>query len=70
MVSVDETYAELVQLLAAGLDDPDGGDLRVELLYGGELGKDEALSSPGYWSGWITLPRPLAAGERHEYRCR
>ena len=51
-----------------GLDAPDGGDLRVELLYGGELGKDEALSSPGYWSGWISLPRPLGAGERHEYQ--
>ena len=30
--------------------------------------KDGALSSPGYWSGWISLPRPLNAGERHEYQ--
>jgi hypothetical protein len=48
--------------------EPLGDALRVELLYGGELVRDESLSAPAYWSGWINLPRPLGVGERHEYQ--
>ncbi len=43
-------------------------ELHVELLFGGELVRDDALSTPSYWSGWIRLPRSLAAGEQHEYQ--
>jgi hypothetical protein len=42
--------------------------LRVELLYGGALERNEALSTPSYWAGWVHLPRPLGMGEHHEYQ--
>jgi hypothetical protein len=48
----------------------DGAELRVELLYGGVLIQDTNRSTPSFWSGRIRLPRPLAAGERHEYQVR
>jgi hypothetical protein len=51
--------------------DPEyAGRVGVEMLYGGELVRDEKASTAEYWSGVIRLPRPLAAGERHEYQVR
>ncbi len=45
-------------------------ELQVDLLFGGELVRDDALSASTYWSGWLRLPRPLEVGESHEYQAR
>lgn len=42
----------------------------VELLGGGELVPDPARIGDGAWAGEVVLPRPLAAGESHEYTTR
>jgi hypothetical protein len=43
---------------------PDG-ELRAEMVFGGDLVKDEENSTATYWTGRIKLPRPLAAGAEH-----
>jgi hypothetical protein len=40
----------------------------VAMMYGGELITDPQTTTATYWSGWIRLPRPLKAGEHHEYQ--
>lgn len=52
------------------VDVEDGNEVAVEMLYGGELVRDGAASTAAYWSGAVRLPRPLKAGERHEYQVR
>ncbi|HST83457.1 MAG TPA: hypothetical protein VLL08_17130 [Kineosporiaceae bacterium] len=44
--------------------------LRVEMLYGGELHKDESASTLTFWAGHVRLPRPLRIGEQHEFQVR
>jgi hypothetical protein len=51
---------------ATGL--PDDTRVQVEVHYGGKLELDPHLSNATYWSGHLTLPRPLAEGEEHEYQ--
>jgi hypothetical protein len=48
----------------------DAAAFRVDMLYGGELVRDEIPSTSTFWSGLIRLPRPLAAGEKHEFQVR
>jgi hypothetical protein len=45
----------------------DLADLRVDMLFGGRLHRDEDTSTLTYWNGWVELPRPLAVGDRHEF---
>jgi hypothetical protein len=45
----------------------DLADLHVDMVFGGQLRKDDATSSPTYWNGRVNLPHPLGAGERHEF---
>jgi hypothetical protein len=40
-------------------------ELRPEMVFGGDLVKDEANSTATYWTGRIKLARPLAAGAEH-----
>jgi hypothetical protein len=42
-----------------------GNELVAEMVFGGDLEKDEANSRASYWTGRIRLPRPLRAGEEH-----
>jgi hypothetical protein len=68
---VTATRDGLEQLTVSWSVPPDGivaGDLRIDVLYGGELVRDERASTAAYWSGVIRLPRRLAAGESHEYQ--
>jgi hypothetical protein len=44
-----------------------GPGIGADLVYGGRLVPSPGLSSPTCWAGRIILPRPLRAGERHEY---
>jgi hypothetical protein len=44
--------------------------LRVDLLYGGELERDEGVSTETYWSCTVKIPRPLHSGEAHEFQVR
>jgi hypothetical protein len=44
--------------------------LRVDLLYGGELQRDEQISTETFFSSTLILPRPLRAGETHEFQVR
>jgi hypothetical protein len=39
----------------------------VRLVDGGSFVPDAGLSTASYLTGWLELPRPLAAGQRHEY---
>jgi hypothetical protein len=41
--------------------------LKLEVTAGGTLVEDVQASSPSYVTGWVDLPRPLDAGERHDY---
>lgn len=41
----------------------EGNELEAEMVFGGDLVKDEANSTASYWTGRIRLPRPLEAGE-------
>jgi hypothetical protein len=43
---------------------PDG-ELRAEMVFGGDLVKDEENSTATYWTGRIKLPRPLMTGAEH-----
>jgi hypothetical protein len=45
-------------------------ELRVEMLYGGELNKDESASTATFWAGHVRLPHPLRIGEQHEFQVR
>lgn len=49
---------------------PEGARVEADLIYGGDLVRSEELSTPTYWTGRIRLPRPLRAGEQHEYHVR
>ena len=42
-----------------------GHELQAEMVFGGDLHKDTENSSSTYWTGQVTLPRPLQAGEVH-----
>lgn len=42
----------------------------VEMLFGGALVRDDEKSATASWIGWLLLPRPLAAGDGHEYEVR
>jgi len=44
--------------------------LRVDLLYGGELERDEEISTECFWSCTLKMPRPLRSGEAHEFQVR
>jgi hypothetical protein len=50
--------------------EPVGSDLRVDMIYGGDLRPDKSLSTASYWAGDVHLPRPLAAGETFEFQVR
>jgi hypothetical protein len=39
----------------------------VHVTAGGTFEPDSALSTPSYVTGWLKLPRPLSAGQSHEY---
>jgi hypothetical protein len=43
-------------------------DLAPEIHFGGQLVKNERLSTPIYWSGDLLLPRPLDVGQSHDYQ--
>jgi hypothetical protein len=69
---VTSTRAGLAQLTVSWsipVDVPDA-EIQVEMLYGGELIRNDAVSTSSYWSGTVVLPQPLAIGERHEYQVR
>ncbi len=44
--------------------------VEVDLLYGGQLVRNDDLSTAGLWSGRIRLAKPLVAGDEHEYSVR
>jgi hypothetical protein len=44
--------------------------LRVDLLYGGELERDEKISTETFWSCTVKIPQPLRRGESHEFQVR
>lgn len=44
--------------------------LRVDLLYGGELERDDETSTDRFWSCTVKIPRPLRSGEAHEFQVR
>jgi hypothetical protein len=44
--------------------------LRVDMMYGGDLRRDEVASTPTYWSCTIRPDQPLAFGQVHEFQVR
>jgi len=44
--------------------------LRVYCLHGGLVSRESPSSTGGLWRGRVYFPRPLASGERHEFRTR
>lgn len=67
--------AEELELIAVSWSIPadtleSAAAIDVDILYGGELLKDEASSTRTFWSGHVRPPRPLRRGERHEFQVR
>jgi hypothetical protein len=71
ITSTTDGLEQLTVSWSVPADDPSRpSHVGVDMLYGGELVRDDEASTPAYWSGVVRLPHPLAAGERHEYQVR
>jgi hypothetical protein len=71
VVSTREDLDRIVVSWSIPADNPESlARLRVEMLYGGELQRDEKSSTSTFWSGHLQLPRPLQPGEQHEFQVR
>lgn len=56
---------------SSAADRPDAADhVRVYCLHGGLVTREWQSTSGGLWRGRVHFPRPLASGERHEFRTR
>jgi hypothetical protein len=66
-----DDVSELLMSWSVDAEVPEpSAEMRVDVLYGGELEKDERISTAAYWSGRIKLPRALSVGEQHEFQVR
>jgi len=71
VVCAKEDLDRIVVSWSIPADDPRSlAQIRVDMLYGGELHKDEKVSTPTFWSGHLQLPHGLRPGEQHEFQVR